>query len=82
MLSIQPSAITPQNSDDEYETSLTRLAESAVEQGVNEATTVEHVGDGDFGASVKKATSANHVNRAKNRKKKKAQRQNRKKNRK
>ncbi len=84
VLSIQPSAITPQNSDDEYETSLTRLAESAVEQGVNEATTVEHVGDGDFGASVKKATSANHVNRAKNqaRKKKKAQRQNRKKNRK
>ena len=51
---------------------------------MNEATTVEHVGDGDFGASVKKATSANHMNRAKNqaRKKKKAQRQNRKKNRK
>lgn len=71
-----------QSQDDEYDTELTRLAESAVERGVNEVGAGEENRDGDF--SVKKGKSNAESNRAKNqaRKKKKAQRQNRKKNRK
>jgi preprotein translocase subunit SecA len=67
--------------DDEYDTELTRLAENAVEKGVNEVTNGELTRDGDFKA--KKAKSATDVNKIKNdaRKKKKSQRQNRKKNR-
>ena len=61
---------------------MTRLAETAVEKGVNEVTAGEKNRDDDF--SVKKAKVSSDVNRVKNqaRKKKKAQRQNRKKNRK
>lgn len=68
--------------DEEHETELTRLAESAVERGVNEVTGGELSRDGDFKA--KKAKTAAEANKHKNdvRKKKKAQRQNRKKNRK
>ena len=75
-------AVIRQSQDDEYDTELTRLAESAVERGVNEVGTGEENRDGDF--SVKKGKSNTESNRAKNqaRKKKKAQRQNRKKNRK
>ena len=75
-------AVIRQSQDDEYDTELTRLAESAVERGVNEVGTGEENRDGDF--SVKKGKSNAESNRAKNqaRKKKKAQRQNRKKNRK
>ena len=75
-------ATVQQSQDDEYDTELTRLAETAVEKGVNEITSGEKNRDDDF--SVKKAKTASEANRAKNaaRKKKKAQRQNRKKNRK
>ena len=75
-------AVIRQSQDDEYDTELTRLAESAVERGVNEIGAGEENRDGDF--SVKKGKSNAESNRAKNqaRKKKKAQRQNRKKNRK
>lgn len=66
---------------EEYETELTRLAENAVERGVNEITSGEASRDGDF--KTKKAKTTNEVQKVKNdaRKKKKSQRQNRKKNR-
>jgi len=75
-------ATVRQSQDDEYDTELTRLAETAVEKGVNEVTAGEKNRDDDF--SVKKAKVSSDINRVKNqaRKKKKAQRQNRKKNRK
>ena len=75
-------AVVRQSQDDEYDTELTRLAENAVERGVNELGAGEENRDDDF--SVKKGKSSAESNRAKNqaRKKKKAQRQNRKKNRK
>ena len=75
-------ATVRQSQDDEYDTELTRLAENAVERGVNEIGSGEESRDGDF--SVKKSKTSAESNRAKNqaRKKKKAQRQNRKKNRK
>ena len=61
-----------------HETELTRLAETAVEKGVNEVTSGEANRDGDF--SVKKSETASEANQKKNaaRKKKKSQRQNRK----
>ncbi|HZJ34928.1 MAG TPA: preprotein translocase subunit SecA [Candidatus Angelobacter sp.] len=69
--------------EEDHETELTRLAENAVEKGVNEITGGEENRDKDF--MVKTGHSA-HVtaNQRKNsnRKKKKSQRQNRKKNRK
>ena len=75
-------ATVRQSQDDEYDTELTRLAENAVERGVNEIGSGEENRDDDF--SVKKGKTSAKSNRAKNqaRKKKKAQRQNRKKNRK
>ena len=75
-------ATVRQSQDDEYDTELTRLAENAVERGVNEIGAGEENRDDDF--SVKKGKTSAESNRAKNqaRKKKKAQRQNRKKNRK
>ena len=75
-------AVVRQSQDDEYDTELTRLAENAVERGVNEIGSGEENRDDDF--SVKKGKTNAESNRAKNqaRKKKKAQRQNRKKNRK
>jgi preprotein translocase subunit SecA len=68
--------------EEDYDTELTRLAEHAVEKGVNEITGGEENRDEDF--KTKKAKSPTEVNRQKNvvRKKKKAQRQNRKTNRK
>ena len=74
-------AVVRQSQDDEYDTELTRLAENAVERGVNELGAGEENRDDDF--SVKKGKSSAESNRAKNqaRKKKKAQRQNRKKHR-
>ena len=68
--------------EEDYQTELTRLAENAVEKGVNEITGGEENRDSDF--KVKKATATHNSNRKKNesRKKKKSQRQNRKKNRK
>jgi len=63
---------------EDHDTELTRLAENAVEKGVNEITSGEKSRDGDF--SVKKAETKAAVNHKKNqeRKKKKGQRQNRK----
>lgn len=71
------------NADDEYDTELTRLAENAVERGVNEVTGGEENRDSDFG-TAKKAKSAAELNKQKNvtRKKKKSERQNRKNSRK
>lgn len=84
IMHVRPTDITAQNVDDEYQTELTRLAESAVEKGVNEVSSVKHASDDDFAGSVKKDKTTAEKNHAKNaaRKKKKAQRQNRKKNRK
>jgi preprotein translocase subunit SecA len=69
-------------SDDEYETELTKMAEGAVEKGVNEVTAGAENRDDDFKAKPQK--SANESNRKKNaaRKKKKQTRTNRKKGRK
>ncbi|MFI5212447.1 MAG: preprotein translocase subunit SecA [Candidatus Saccharimonadales bacterium] len=74
-------AIVNQAADDEYDTELTRLAEHAVEKGVNEITSGEENRDTDF--KTKKAKTLSEQNKQKNdvRKKKKSQRQNRKKNR-
>jgi preprotein translocase subunit SecA len=67
---------------EDHETELTRLAEHAVEKGVNEITGGVEGRDEDF--KVKKSKTAADLNKQKNvvRKKKKAQRQNRKTNRK
>ncbi len=65
-------------SEEDHETELTRLAEDAVEKGVNTVTGGEKSRDDDF--QVKKAETENEAQRKKNaaRKKKKSQRQNRK----
>ncbi|MDX2776207.1 preprotein translocase subunit SecA [Streptomyces caniscabiei] len=67
--------------EEDHDTELTRLAESAVEKGVNEVTGGTLTRDSDFKATKAKTPAA--VNKQKNdaRKKKKAQRQNRKKSR-
>ncbi len=67
---------------EEHETELTRLAENAVEKGVNEISGGEENRDHDF--KLAKTHNANLSNQRKNqaRKKKKSHRQNRKKNRK
>lgn len=76
-------AITREAVDDEHDTELTKLAETAVEKGVNEITGGEENRDHDFGTGVKKAKTSAEVNHQRNtaRKKKKAARQNRKKGR-
>jgi hypothetical protein len=67
--------------EEDHETELTRLAENAVEKGVNEITGGEKSRDKDF--KVQKATAVAEAHHKKNvvRKKKKSERQNRKKNR-
>lgn len=67
--------------DEDHETELTRLAESAVEKGVNEVTGGELKRDKDFKPKI--ALSVGEVHHKKNvvRKKKKSERQNRKQNR-
>jgi len=81
IMHVRPSDITVQQ-EEEHDTELTRLAETAVERGVNEVTGGEENRDSDF--KVKKGTAASEAAKHKNdaRKKKKNQRQNRKKNRK
>ncbi len=76
-------AITREAVDDEHDTELTRLAERAVEHGVNEITGGEENRDHDFDGTIKKGKSTTEVNHQRNaaRKKKKAERQNRKKKR-
>ena len=68
--------------DEEHDTELTRLAERAVEQGVNEIGSGEVSRDDDF--TITKVKSQSEANKTRNvaRKKKKTQRQNRKKGRK
>jgi len=68
--------------EEEHDTELTRLAERAVERGVNEITNGEESRDGDF--KTKKAKTVSESGKQKNdaKKKKKIQRQNKKKNRK
>lgn len=74
--------VTPRDAlartDEDYDTELTRLAESSVEKGVNEITSGSTNLDKEF--SVKKDTTVNEAHHKKNtaRKKKKNQRQNRK----
>lgn len=67
---------------EDHDTELTRLAENAVEKGVNEVTSGEENRDDDF--KIKKSKTPQSANQKKNlaRKKKKTQRQNRKNNRK
>ena len=74
-------AIVNAAADDEHETELTRLAETAVERGVNEVTGGEVNRDQDFEESVKKVSTVGEQNHKRNvaRKKKKAERKNRKK---
>ncbi|HTJ73713.1 MAG TPA: preprotein translocase subunit SecA [Verrucomicrobiae bacterium] len=81
IMHVRPSDIVVQQQE-EHDTELTRLAEQAVERGVNEVTGGEENRDSDF--TVKKAKTAAEAAKHKNdaRKKKKNQRQNRKKNRK
>lgn len=76
-------AITREAVDNEHDTELTKLAERAVEIGVNEVTGGELNRDHDFEGSVKKSKTSAEVNHQRNvaRKKKKAARQNRKKSR-
>jgi secA DEAD-like domain len=76
-------AITREAVDDEHDTELTKLAENAVERGVNEITGGEENRDHDFDKSTRKNKSSASTNQKRNaaRKKKKAQRQNRKKSR-
>ncbi|MBP7775480.1 MAG: preprotein translocase subunit SecA, partial [Candidatus Saccharimonas sp.] len=76
-------AITREATDDEHDTELTKLAETAVEHGVNEITGGEENRDHDFEGNIKKAPRNTEVNYQRNlaRKKKKTQRQNRKKHR-
>ena len=64
--------------EEDHETELTRLAEAAVEKGVNEVLLGEDSRDNDF--KIKKAEKVADVQQKKNtqRKKKKTQRQNRK----
>lgn len=71
-------------SEEDHETELTRLAETAVEKGVNEIQKGDSFHDDDFSTSnVKKSDSKNAKNAKKNsaKKAKKAQRQNKKKGR-
>jgi len=70
-------------SKEDYETELTRLAENAVERGVNEITGGEENRDSDFNVQKARAahTAANQRKNS-NRKKKKSKRQNRKNSRK
>lgn len=81
IMHVRPTDITARDTDEEYDTELTRLAENSVERGVNELGKGEENRDDDF--KVKKASTQSEANQVKNaaRKKKKAQRQNRKKNR-
>lgn len=80
IMNVSPSDVVVQAEED-HDTELTKLAELAVEKGVNEIAEGEKNRDDDF--STKKAQSQTAVNKAKNdaRKKKKAARQNRKKSR-
>ncbi|MEO8691339.1 MAG: preprotein translocase subunit SecA, partial [Candidatus Saccharimonas sp.] len=80
IFNVRKSDAIPRNLDEEHETELTRLAQSATTSGVNEITSGEANRDEDFGASAKRQTTASDQNHKRNvaRKKKKSSRQNRK----
>lgn len=73
-------AVTREAISDEHETELTKLAENAVEKGVNEVTGGELNRDSDFSDKIKKGGANADANHHRNiaRKKKKSERQNRK----
>ncbi len=73
-------AVTREAISDEHETELTRLAENAVEKGVNEVTGGELNRDSEFNGKIKKGGVNAETNHHRNvvRKKKKSERQNRK----
>lgn len=82
VMHVRPSDVTINVSED-YNTELTQLAQDATTRGVNDISSGEESRDGDF-SKEKKIIKVVDANRVKNdaRKKKKAQRQNRKQNRK
>jgi len=73
-------AVTREAISDEHETELTKLAENAVEKGVNEVTGGELNRDNEFSGKIKKGGANADTNHHRNvvRKKKKSERQNRK----
>lgn len=73
-------AVTREAISDEHETELTKLAENAVEKGVNEVTGGELNRDNEFSGKIKKGGANAETNHHRNvvRKKKKSERQNRK----
>lgn len=78
ILNLSKSQLNPALVDENYQTELTKAAETAVEKGVNEISSHKGTGDDDF----TKAKTANVVKtKTTERKKKKAKRQNRKKGR-
>lgn len=79
IFNVTKAQLDPTMVDENYETSLTKVAEMAVERGVNEISAGEKSRDGDFGA--KPATKLVKKTKTAARKKKKAKRQNRKKGR-
>jgi len=74
-------AVTRESLQQEHDTELTKLAENAVEHGVNDVASGEQNRDKDFDGKVKKGVAHADLNRQRNavRKKKKTARQNRKK---
>ena len=77
-------AALPENNDEEYDSELTKMAESATEKGVNEISAGDKNLDKEFKkeeAGANKPTGANtnaNTKRNKNKKKRKQQRQNKK----
>jgi len=76
IMHVRPSDVVARREED-YDTELTRLADTAVETGVNEVTLGEKNRDSDFKVKKADASTAAHKKNAA-RKKKKSQRQNRK----
>ncbi|MBQ3293819.1 preprotein translocase subunit SecA [Candidatus Saccharibacteria bacterium] len=79
----QQDASSPENNDEEYDSELTKMAESATEKGVNEISAGDKNLDSEFKETTgaKKPSGANtnaNTKRNKNKKKRKQQRQNKK----
>ncbi len=79
----QQDASSPENNDEEYDSELTKMAESATEKGVNEISAGDKNLDNEFKETTgaKKPSGANtnaNTKRNKNKKKRKQQRQNKK----
>ncbi len=78
ILNLNKNQLSPELVDEEHQTELTKAAESAVEKGVNEISTSDHIDDDDF---KKKPAQTTKKSAKKAKRKKKAKRQNRKKGR-